>query len=322
MAVVLIASLYFAFSSNQEPSQSAIGIAKTATANGSGASQTTKQADDSVPLTQRNDSMPTAKFQNTPIRSLYAELASTNDYAASLARLQAMPDDPNAQYLTTLVVSACGSVLPEYVETFKRDSLKRIGTQALSKEFAERRTRLIDREAAKCAKVSKSSLNTIAEKRFDTITKAARLGDPYAKAELVNLGIDIPIEFRKQLLAELPAMAATGDPFILNRVAEFFVRFKDRDFNFDLPNGSVTGQEINLAFQLLACQRGENCGPDARQLEVACVRLGRCGSSSLLDYFQTYELTPARANSLNELEQLLAVGIATGSWPPGLWPKT
>ena len=114
-------------------------------------------------------------------------------------------------------------------------------------------------------------------------------------------------------------MASTGDPFILNKIADFFAKFKDRDLN--MPNGSVTGQEIKLAFQLLAFQQGENCGADAPQLESACINLGRCGSNSLLDYFQTYELTPARAVALQELQKLLRDGIATGKWPAGLWPR-
>ena len=318
LAVFLIVGLYLGFFSNQESSLRTSIIAKVP-ATSSESKQGVKPSGESARAVSEVDVRPIVKNSDNPTpSSLYTELANSRDFAASLARLRAMPNNPTAQYLTTLVVSACGLVLPEYLETFKQAGLKRIGPGTLSKEFAEKRNALIDREAARCAKVNKSELNEIGENRFDMITKSAQLGDTYARAELVGLGIDIPSEFRKQLLSELPAMASTRDPFILNKIADFFSKFQDRDF--DMPNGSVTGHEIRLAFQLLACQHGENCGADARRLEAACINLGRCGSNSLLDYFQTYELTPARAVKLEELQKLLEAGIATGTWPPGLWP--
>lgn len=251
---------------------------------------------------------------------LYIELRDTKDYGATLSRLLAMQGDPHAQYLATLVVGACGLVLPDYVDSFKKDLVKKAQEQASSKVALQDRLALVDREAVKCSNVSSKSLNDLAANRFATIIASAKAGDAYARSELLGLSVDVTPEMRKSLLSELPTLASRGDPFILNNIGNFFSHFNDRQFTFPTA-GQVSGLEIATAFSLLACDFGGDCGSNSPKLGNACVRMGRCGIGSVEEYVQNYETTPARFAVIQNLRAALREGTVTGNWPAGLWPQ-
>jgi hypothetical protein len=251
---------------------------------------------------------------------LYAELRNTKDYGATLSRLLAMSGDPHAQYLATLVVGACGLVLPDYLDSFKKDLARRVTEQGPTSASLQERLALVDREAARCSSVNAKTLNELAANRFSIIVASAKAGDPYARSELLGLSIDISPEMRRSLVGELPALAGLRDPFILNNIGNFFSHFADRQFSFP-TTGQVSGLEIATAFALLACDFGGDCGPTSPRLGNACIRMGRCGAASLEDYVQSYESTPARFAAMQALRATLRESAATGNWPAGLWPQ-
>jgi hypothetical protein len=157
------------------------------------------------------------------------------------------------------------------------------------------------------------------------VREAAMAGNPGAKVEMLAevqrdqtrgaRGIE-ERRLSEESLATLRESLASGDPFAMERAGQLLSyqssQLAERKVG---PNGDFYNPRDWLpAWQLVACDRGANCGADAFRVLNGCANQGACGYDSLETYMQFNELPPNVYAAALQNRALIADAIAQGRW--------
>jgi hypothetical protein len=154
--------------------------------------------------------------------------------------------------------------------------------------------------------------------------EAAAQGNQAAKVAVAStdyqsqLGRARGVEERRlseEHLATLRDALSSGDPFAIERVGQMLASSTQLAERRVGPNGDpYNPRDWGPAWQLLACDRGANCGADSQRVLNGCAWNGACGYDSLETYMQFNELPPNVYQAVLANRALIAEAIAQGRW--------
>lgn len=132
--------------------------------------------------------------------------------------------------------------------------------------------------------------------------KAVQAGDLASiAADLPGKAADMPEDSVRQALRRI---VATRDAEAIGRLAEVMgASSADQRDIYGPFSGSVAD---SLAWQLVACDLGRDCGPDSLLVRIPCVSAGACLAGDFRDYLRHFQATPAQfEHALIKEKQLL-----------------
>jgi hypothetical protein len=163
------------------------------------------------------------------------------------------------------------------------------------------------------------------DERLDAlIAAAAQAGDARAQAWQVARAVDAAYSSRKpdqrqanvitdEQVETIRRTLASRDPGVV-REYQGLLASTVSDGTWRLPGieGRVDERALYGALTLLACDLGESCGADSRELLTSCAQNGYCGASNLYDYLYFYESSPNSAQLMERYRQALFQAINSG----------
>ena len=133
---------------------------------------------------------------------------------------------------------------------------------------------------------------------------------------------NLPFTMPDEAFAKAKAAAELKDPYAIREVGTYFLSRMDlgRNPTYDLGDGlQVTPRMMYDAFTLAACSYGEDCSPANTLVASRCVNAGQCDASSVEDLLLRYSYSPADAERLLALRQIVLTGLDSGRWPTNFW---
>jgi hypothetical protein len=163
------------------------------------------------------------------------------------------------------------------------------------------------------------------EKLAALITAAAQAGDARAQAWEVARAVDAAFQAQKpgdrprgnvitdEQVETIRRTLASRDPGVVREYQGLLASTVD-DGTWRLPGieGRVDERALYGALTLLACDLGDNCGPDSRQLLSSCAQNGYCAATNLYDHQYFYESSPNSAQLMERYRQALLQAITSG----------
>jgi hypothetical protein len=166
-----------------------------------------------------------------------------------------------------------------------------------------------------------------AEKLDALIAAAARAGDARAQAWQLTQAVDAERNGRKpgdpshgggnlvtpEQEETIRRNLASRDPGVV-REYQNLLASSLTDGTWRLPGieGRVDQRALYGAMALVACDLGENCGADSRELLSSCARNGYCGANNLYDHLYFYESSPNSAQLMERYREALLQAINSG----------
>ena len=119
------------------------------------------------------------------------------------------------------------------------------------------------------------------EEITEHVKEGARRGDPRSLAQAIAQRRP---DDKSDPMSSAAKLIDTGDPYVLSELRGFLVQAA-------VGNGNVGGLPLTesdraaafLAWSMIACDHGLDCGPDSNQLLTSCAFDGRCGLGSVED---------------------------------------
>jgi hypothetical protein len=162
----------------------------------------------------------------------------------------------------------------------------------------------------------------------DLLAGAAAAGDPKAAADLVfkdvfarfkdpngKFSFATPVMISDAEIETLKRSMESGDPDALTGAV--------RAFTLPVANLSLRvgpdEQPIDIAAwfgatRLMACDLGDPCGPDSKELLNACALQGHCDATSLREYMYYYGVSPAASQQIAQYQAYLAHAVKDRDW--------
>ena len=162
------------------------------------------------------------------------------------------------------------------------------------------------------------------DERLDAmIAAAAQAGDARAQAWRLSRAVDAALDSRKdqrqanviseEQVETIRRTLASRDPGVV-REYQGLLASTVNDGTWRLPGieGRVDERALYGALTLVACDLGENCAADSRELLNSCAQNGYCGAGNLYDYLYFYESSPNSAQLMERYRQALLQAINSG----------
>lgn len=164
------------------------------------------------------------------------------------------------------------------------------------------------------------------DERLDAmIAAAAQAGDARAQAWQVSRAVDAAYEARKpddqrrgnvitdEQIDTIRRTLASRDPGVV-REYQGLLSSTVTDGTWRLPGieGRVDERALFGALTLVACDLGDNCGADSRELLTSCAQNGYCGASNMYDHMYFYESSPNSAQLMEQYRNALLQAINSG----------
>src|SRR6476469_6456280 len=162
------------------------------------------------------------------------------------------------------------------------------------------------------------------DERLDAlIAAAAQAGDARAQAWQLARAVDAAFNSRSdprkanvitdEQVETIRRTLASRDPGVV-REYQGLLASTVSDGTWRLPGieGRVDERALYGALTLVACDLGENCGADSRELLASCAQNGYCGATNLYDFLYFYESSPNAAQLMERYRQALVQAINSG----------
>ena len=172
-----------------------------------------------------------------------------------------------------------------------------------------------------------AGVNISASEAAKLYAEAAAAGNPGAKiAVAVNqfqdqarAGTARGVEARRlteDQLALVREGLAGGDPFAIQRAGPLLTWNSTQliDKRLGASGDPFIARDWASAWSLAACDRGANCGADAKRVLNGCAYQGACGYQSLEAYLQFNELAPNVFLAAQQNRATILDAIAQGRW--------
>jgi hypothetical protein len=149
------------------------------------------------------------------------------------------------------------------------------------------------------------------EKILGLLQSSARDGDPRAIARTL-LFRDLA-DSKQGTFDLVTRLLSTRDPLVIRDVGLFLTRGES---SMIVGNGSapVNATSLAIAWELVACDFGMDCGSDSKLLNNLCAYQGQCRAFSYEDWLGRYTESAEELREIKRLRALLHRGLVTRDW--------
>ncbi len=140
------------------------------------------------------------------------------------------------------------------------------------------------------------------------LQQAARQGEPHARARMLLLrDIGAP---KSDVIDDLPALLASGDPAIVRDVGAFLVKGEaSQRYGAEVFDAATAA----IAWELVACDLGYPCGAASRLVLAQCAFAGACDAYRY-DAAIALQEPPQRMAEAARLRGSLLRALRSGDW--------
>jgi hypothetical protein len=264
------------------------------------------------------------------------EYAHAQSYKALYDRLRpASSRTPEETWILAKILQACGALpnrRPDSNAAIAEDEAVARFASALPARDPSREKRIAayrQEFTGHCRELK--DIPTSQEAIRDLLAQAAAGGDPKAAASLVYHDLWTPLQASmgnkfSMATAPWPAIstaqvqdlehaAESGDPFALaiagHTLAGPFTNLSLQNAQDGRP---IEIGSFSVAAQLLACDAGYPCGPDAPQIQSGCAYSGNCDAQTLREYEFFYALSPESSQRVSQYQAMLTRAVRDHDW--------
>jgi hypothetical protein len=246
--------------------------------------------------------------QHRQIRDFLTE--QTRYYDPSLAMV-AENLDAASRYFVAMALEDCYALSRHGLPRFRNDFQHRLSTGTSGVDQYENwlRERAFAGTTRHCIAFDGAPISP--EKILGLLQSAARDGDPRAIARTLLFR---DLADNKQGTFDLVTrLLSTRDPLVIRDVGLFLTRGES---SMIVGNGSapVNATSLAIAWELVACDFGMDCGSDSKLLNNLCAYQGQCRAFSYEDWLSRYTESADELQEIRRLRALLHRGLMSHDW--------
>ena len=219
--------------------------------------------------------------------------------------------DAASRYYAAIALEECYALSRDGVARFRDDFLRRLnsgnGTAAENESWV--RVHAFNRSNRDCIAFDNAPISP--KVVLGLLESAARDGDPRAIARTLlfrDLG-----ESKAGSFDVVSRLLATGDPYVIRDVGLYLTRGESALILGD-STSPVRATTLAVAWELVACDFGLDCGPDSKLLNNLCAYQGQCGAFSYEDWLDRYSESREEIAEILRLRMLLRRGLMFHDW--------
>lgn len=165
----------------------------------------------------------------------------------------------------------------------------------------------------------------------ELLAQAAAGGDPKAVASLVYHDLWTPFQampannfsmstapwptISAAQIGDLKHAAESGDPYALTIAAHTLAGpFTNLSLQSAQDGRPINVGSFSVAAELVACDAGYPCGPDAPQIQSGCAYFGNCDAQTLREYQFFYGLSPQSSQRVAQYQAMLEHAVRDHDW--------
>lgn len=166
-----------------------------------------------------------------------------------------------------------------------------------------------DKSTARC--VAFDGAHIAPDKILGLLQSAAKDGDERALARTL-LFRDLA-DSKMGSFDLVTRLLASGDPYVIRDVGLFLTRGEDSVL-LGNEGKSADAATLAIAWELVACDFGLECGADSKLLMNLCAYQGQCGAASYDAWLSRYSASQREYREIQRLRLLLRDGLIASDW--------
>ena len=213
--------------------------------------------------------------------------------------------------LSAMALEDCYAFSRDGLDRFRHDFARRLSPGASASDRYENwaRERAFSRIIRDCVAFDGAPISP--DNVLGLLRSAARDGDPRAIARTL-LFRDLA-DSKVGSFALVTNLLSTADPHVIRDVGLFLTRGES---SLTMGDGGVPvgATSLAIAWELVACDFGLDCGSDSKLLNHLCAYDGQCGAYSYEDWLGRYTDSSADLAEIRRLRMLLQRGLVMQDW--------
>jgi hypothetical protein len=268
--------------------------------------------------TVRNITAPAVHNVSSESLSSRSQLGQTRDFAAEQNRyydpgLAAVAEnlDAASRYFVAVALEDCYALSQHGLPQLRDEFLHRIKVGAVASDQYENwlRERAFAGTTRHCLAFDGAPISP--EKILGLLQSAARDGDPRAIARTL-LFRDLA-DSKQGTFDLVTRLLSTRDPLVIRDVGLFLTR-GESTMIVDDGSAPVNATSLAIAWELVACDFGMDCGSDSKLLNNLCAYQGQCRAFSYEDWLSRYTESAEELQEIKRLRGLLHRGLMSSDW--------
>jgi hypothetical protein len=268
---------------------------------------TTRRAAESVVHKDSSEPFP-LRFQHRQTRDFSGE---QNRYYDPGLAMVAESLDAASRYFIATALEDCYALSQHGLPRFRDEFLHRVKVGAGASDQYENwlRERAFAGTTRHCIAFDGAPISP--EKILGLLQSAARDGDPRAIARTL-LFRDLA-DSKQGTFDLVTRLLSTRDPLVIRDVGLFLTRGESSMMVGD-GGTPVNATSLAIAWELVACDFGMDCGSDSKLLNNLCAYQGQCRAFSYEDWLSRYTESAEELQEIRRLRVLLHRGLIARDW--------
>ena len=260
------------------------------------------------------------------VSPLLGDFIARKDYAALMAKVSQLPNDPEATFLRAQLLQRCATQTDAVTDAKPqktRDERRATFVASLSPGHPDTQQRIAAYDSVNmdvCGELR--SLQTTSKEIGELTARAIDLKDPAALAfdaacetfaangpnstgrRAPEINSSRAERFRQALASRNPIAVRTAVGMLGNS-------YSNGAFRIGTDGALVDPHAMSIVATILGCQYGADCGIE---LQRACANEGKCGANNFEDYLSYYRLSPSDAQTVESYRAQLTQMIDSGNF--------
>ena len=219
--------------------------------------------------------------------------------------------DAESRYFVAMALEDCYALSHDGLLRFRDDFVRRLNSGATAANRVDNwtRERAFENSIRHCAVFDTAPISP--DKILGLLQSAARDGDPRAIARTL-LFRDLA-DSKAGTFDLVTRLLSSGDPHVIRDVGLFLTRGESSMMIGDsgVPTSATS---LAVAWELVACDFGMDCGSDSKLLNNLCAYQGQCGAFSYEDWLGRYTESTEELQEIRRLRMLLRRGLIAQDW--------
>ena len=219
--------------------------------------------------------------------------------------------DAKSRYFVAMALEDCYALSHDGLARFRDDFVRRLSTDANPAALFDNwaRERAFNSSIRDCVAFDRAPISP--DYVLGLLKSAASDGDPRAVARTL-LFRDLA-ESKVGTFDLVTSLLASSDPHVIRDVGLFLTRGES---TLKLSDDSVPVRATTLAvaWELVACEFGLDCGSDSKLVNNLCAYQGQCGAFSYEDWLSRYTESAEEFAEILRLRMLLRQGLIMQDW--------
>jgi hypothetical protein len=219
--------------------------------------------------------------------------------------------DAVSRYYVAIALEDCYALSQHGLPRFRDDFLHRlsVGTSGVDQHENGMRERAFADTTRPCIAFDNAPIAP--EKILGLLQSSARDGDPRAIARTL-LFRDLA-DSKQGTFDLVTRLLSTRDPLVIRDVGLFLTRGESSMIVGD-GSAPVNATSLAIAWELVACDFGMDCGSDSKLLNSLCAYQGQCRAFSYEDWLSRYTESTEELQEIRRLRALLHRGLVSRDW--------